>query len=218
MAHSTSNSLTAPESSRSSGSSSRFATMQLPSVSSRLLAFALLLLSLSMLVYAAPAALTGPAAKDLAARTDDNVVELLVKLHADILVKLGLLDEHYHHGTDPAGVITDIAALINAKVALILALPADPLGGILSAAKVAKLLVDIVVAIAVHLGKWSDKPNWDIFLTLIVVIDVALKGLLSAVGGLLAAILGLVASLLGAVNVALLVKLKFFLTLGVLNL
>ncbi|CAE6410198.1 unnamed protein product [Rhizoctonia solani] len=151
----------------------------------RLLAIAFVLLAFTMVVWSAPVE-TG---KNLIARggtctigctTGNQMLAILLKLKADIDVKLGLLDACYNNGTDPAGIIADIVALINAA------------------------------NIASHCGKWSDKPHYDAFLTLIVVIDVALKALLSATCGLLGTLLGLIANLLGGVNLALLLKVKFY--------
>ncbi|CCO26314.1 hypothetical protein BN14_00334 [Rhizoctonia solani AG-1 IB] len=190
----------------------------------RLLAIAFVVLSFSMIVWGAPV----EAAKDLIARggtcsvgctTGSQVVDILVKLKADINLKLDLLDGCYNNGTDPKGIIADIVILINAAVALILALPKDLLGLLNGKILViVNLCVSIVVDIASHCGKWSDKPDFDVFLGLIVVIDIALKGLLAAVGGLLGTILGLIAGLLGGVNLALLIKVKFFLCIGILGL
>ncbi|KAF8759115.1 hypothetical protein RHS01_02895 [Rhizoctonia solani] len=95
----------------------------------------------------------------------------------------------------------DLSGLLNGKIVVIV-----------------NLCVSIVIDIASHCGKWSDKPNFDVFLGLIVVIDVALKGLLSACGGLLGTILGLIAGLLGGANLALLLKVKFNLCVGILGL
>ncbi|KAG9118985.1 hypothetical protein FRC07_006223 [Ceratobasidium sp. 392] len=202
--------------------------MQLPSLRTRFIAFALLLLSFSLLVYAAPAALVAPVGSGLIARggtctvgctTGNQVADILVKLKADIAVKLDLLDGCYDNGTDPSGIIADIAALINAAVALILALPKDLLGLLNGKILViVNLCVSIVITIATHCAKWGDKAGYDAFLTLCVVIDVALKGLLSACGGLLGVILGLIAGLLGGANLALLIKVKFFLCIGILGL
>ncbi|CAE6393310.1 unnamed protein product [Rhizoctonia solani] len=190
----------------------------------RLLAIAFVVLSFSMIVWGAPV----EGGKNLIARggtctigctTGNQVVDILVKLKADIKIKLDLLDGCYNNGTDPAGIIGDIVVLINAAVALILALPKDLLGSLNGKILViVNLCVGIVIDITTHCGKWSDKPNWDAFLTLIVVIDVALKGLLAAVGGLLGTILGLLAGLLGGVNLALLIKVKFLLCIGILGL
>ncbi|KAG9118984.1 hypothetical protein FRC07_006222, partial [Ceratobasidium sp. 392] len=111
--------------------------MQLPSIRNRFFAFAFLVLSFGLLVYAAPAALVASAGKGLTARdgtctigctTGTDVVAILVKLLADIKVKLALLDGCYNDGTDPSGIIADIVVLINVAVALILALPTDLLG------------------------------------------------------------------------------------------
>ncbi|KAG8769505.1 hypothetical protein FRC12_004913 [Ceratobasidium sp. 428] len=202
--------------------------MQLPSVRSRFFAFALLFLAFSMLVYAAPAALVASEGKDLLARggtctvgctTGNQVVDILVKLKADIAIKLDLLDGCYDDGTDPSGVIADIVVLINAAVALILALPKDLLGLLNGKILViVNLCVSIVITIATHCAKWSDKAGYDAFLTLCVVIDIALKALLSACGGLLGTILGLIAGLLGGANLALLIKVKFYLCIGILGL
>ncbi|ELU44034.1 hypothetical protein AG1IA_01932 [Rhizoctonia solani AG-1 IA] len=178
----------------------------------RILAIAFIVLSFSMLVWGAPV----EAGKNLLARggtcsvgctTGNQVVDILVKLKADIAIKLDLLDACYNSGVDPAGIVADIVVLINAAVALILACPRD-LSGLRSHSQ----------DIASHCGKWSDKPNFDVFLGLIVVIDVALKGLLSACGGLLGTILGLIAGLLGGANLALLLKVKFNLCVGILGL
>ncbi|KAG9103865.1 hypothetical protein FRC06_007394, partial [Ceratobasidium sp. 370] len=83
---------------------------------------------------------------------------------------------------------------------------------------IVNLCVSIVVTVATHCAKWSDKAGYDAFLTLCVVIDVALKGLLSACGGLLGVVLGLLAGLLGGANLVLLIKVKFFLCIGLLGL
>ncbi|KAG8770059.1 hypothetical protein FRC12_004542 [Ceratobasidium sp. 428] len=202
--------------------------MQLPSVRTRFFGFALLFLAFSMLVYAAPAALVASGGKSLLARggtctvgchTGTDVVAILVKLLADIKVKLALLDGCYNDGTDPTGIIADIVVLINAAVALILALPKDLLGLLNGKILViVNLCVSIVITIATHCAKWSDKPDYDAFLSLCVVIDVALKALLSACGGLLGTILGLIAGLLGGANLALLIKVKFNLCIGLLGL
>ncbi|KDN51587.1 hypothetical protein RSAG8_00132, partial [Rhizoctonia solani AG-8 WAC10335] len=182
----------------------------------RLLAIAFVLLAFTMVVWSAPVE-TG---KNLIARggnctigctTGNQMLAILLKLKADIDVKLDLLDACYNNGTDPAGIVADIVALINAAVILIVALPKDLLGLLNGKTTViVNLCVSIVVNIASHCGKWSDKPNYDAFLTLIVVIDVALKALLSATCGLLGTLLGLIASLLGGVNLALLLKVKFY--------
>ncbi|CAE6350491.1 unnamed protein product [Rhizoctonia solani] len=190
----------------------------------RLFAIALVLFSFAVLVWSAPV----EAGEKLIARggtctigctTGNQVVAILLKLKADIAVKLALLDACYNNGTDPAGVIADIVVLINAAVALILALPKDLLGLLNGKILIiVNLCVSIVVDIASHCGQWSNKPNFDVFLTLIVVIDVALKALLAAIGGLLGTILGLLAGLLGGANLALLVKVKFNLCIGILGL
>ncbi|GAB1517353.1 hypothetical protein RhiTH_000399 [Rhizoctonia solani] len=190
----------------------------------RILAIAFVVLSFSMLVWGAPV----EAGKNLLARggtcsvgctTGNQVVDILVRLKADIAIKLDLLDACYNNGTDPAGIIADIVVLINAAVVLILALPKDLLGLLNGKILIiVNLCVSIVIDIASHCGKWSDKPNFDVFLGLIVVIDVALKGLLSACGGLLGTILGLIAGLLGGANLALLLKVKFNLCVGILGL
>ncbi|KAG9118811.1 hypothetical protein FRC07_006494 [Ceratobasidium sp. 392] len=202
--------------------------MQLPSVRNRFFAFAFLVLSFSLLVYAAPAALVAPVSKDLIARggtctigctTGTDVVDILLKLKADLDIKLSLLDGCYNDGTDPSGVIAEIVALINAAVVLILALPKDLLGLLNGKILViVNLCVSIVITVATHCAKWSDKAGYDAFLTLCVVIDAALKALLSACGGLLGTILGLIAGLLGGANLALLIKVKFFLCIGILGL
>ncbi|KAF8682975.1 hypothetical protein RHS04_02645 [Rhizoctonia solani] len=190
----------------------------------RILAIAFVVLSFSMLVWGAPV----EAGKNLLARggtcsvgctTGNQVVDILVRLKADIAIKLDLLDACYNNGTDPAGIIADIVVLINAAVVLILALPKDLLGLLNGKILIiVNLCVSIVIDIALHCGKWSDKPNFDVFLGLIVVIDVALKGLLSACGGLLGTILGLIAGLLGGANLTLLLKVKFNLCVGILGL
>ncbi|KAG9074338.1 hypothetical protein FS749_014114 [Ceratobasidium sp. UAMH 11750] len=193
----------------------------------RLIAFVFVLLSFSLLVCAVPAPAVAPADNDLVARggcgvgcnTGNQVVDILLKLKADIAIKLGLLDGCYNDGTDPSGIIADIVILINAAVALILACPKDLLGLLNGKILViVNLCVSIVITIATHCAKWCDKPDYDDFLTLIVVLDVALKGLLSACGGLLGTILGLIAGLLGGANLALLIKVKFYLCIGILGL
>ncbi|KAG8687862.1 hypothetical protein FRC09_013241 [Ceratobasidium sp. 395] len=201
--------------------------MQLPSVRTRFFGFALLFLAFSMLVYAAPAALVASGGKDLLARggtctvsctTGTDVVAILVKLLADIKVKLALLDGCYNDGTDPTGIIADIVVLINAAVALILGLPKDLLGLLNGKIMVmVNLCVSIVIEIATHCVKWSDKPNFDLILKLCIELDIALCALLKAVGGLLGTILGLIAGLLSSVDIALLVKLKLKLCLGILG-
>ncbi|KAH7340551.1 hypothetical protein B0J17DRAFT_766525 [Rhizoctonia solani] len=190
----------------------------------RLLAIAFVILSFTVIVWGAPVE-TG---KNLIGRggtctigctTGNQVVAILIKLKADITLKLDLLDACYNNGTDPEGIIADIVALINAAAALILALPKDLLGLLNGKILViVNLCVSIVIDIASHCGQWSDKPNFDVFLALIVVLDVALKGLLAACGGLLGAILGLLAGLLGGANLALLAKVKFNLCIGILGL
>ncbi|KAG8718210.1 hypothetical protein FRC09_013003 [Ceratobasidium sp. 395] len=202
--------------------------MQLPSVRTRFFGFALLFLAFSMLVYAAPAALVASEGKGLLARggtcttgctTGTDVVAILIKLLADIKVKLALLDGCYNDGTDPTGIIADIVALINAAVALILALPKDLLGllnGKLTV--IVNLCVSIVIEIATHCVKWSDKPNFDLILKLCIDLDVALCALLKAVGGLLGTILGLIAGLLNGDVLATLIKLKLNLCIGLLGL
>ncbi|KAJ1310108.1 hypothetical protein OPQ81_006855 [Rhizoctonia solani] len=190
----------------------------------RLLAIAFVVLSFSMIVWGAPV----EAGKNLVARggtcsvgctTGNQVVDILVKLKADIKLKLDLLDGCYNNGTDPASIIADIVILINAAVALIVALPKDLLGLLNGKIFViVNLCVSIVIDIASHCAKWSDKPNFDVFLALIVVIDVALKNLLACVCGLLGTILGLLGGLLGGSNLALLLKVKFNLCIGILGL
>ncbi|KAG8685217.1 hypothetical protein FRC11_010932 [Ceratobasidium sp. 423] len=190
----------------------------------RLLAIAFVMLSFSMIAWTAPVEV----GKNLIARggtcslgcpTGNQVVDILIKLKANIKLKLDLLDACYNNGTDPAGIIADIVVLINAAVDLILAEPKDLLGLLNGKIIViVNLCVSIVVDIASHCGMWSDKPNFDVFLTLIAAIDVALKGLLSAVCGLLGTILALLASLLGGANLALLLKVKFNLCIGILGL
>ncbi|KAG9121413.1 hypothetical protein FRC07_002638 [Ceratobasidium sp. 392] len=217
MARSTSDESTTPRSSRSSIFPSRFTTMQLPSVSPRLFALTLLLLSFSMLVYGAPVGLVSPASKDMAARTDgEDALSILLKLFADIQLKLTLLDGDYHDGTNPAGIIADIAALINAAVVLLAALPADLLA-LSSIYNVAKTIADIIIAIVIQFGKWNDKSDWDRFLTVIVVVDDALKALISVFDGPLGSIIGLLVGLLSSIHLALLVKLKFVLTIAALG-
>ncbi|KAG8770058.1 hypothetical protein FRC12_004541 [Ceratobasidium sp. 428] len=201
--------------------------MQLPSIRTRFFGFALLFLAFSMLVYAAPAALVASSGKNLLARggtcttgctTGTDVVAILVKLLADIKIKLTLLDGCYNDGTDPTGIIADIVALINAAVLLILALPKDLLGLLNGKITIiVKLCVSIIIEIATHCVKWSDKPNFDLILKLCIDLDVALCALLKAVGGLLGTILGLIAGLLSSVDIALLVKLKLKLCLGILG-
>ncbi|QRW00525.1 hypothetical protein RhiJN_28543 [Ceratobasidium sp. AG-Ba] len=200
--------------------------MQLQSRVARLFAFALVLLSFALLVCAAPAPIIKDTASGLVARggtctvgctTGNQVVDILVKLKADIAIKLDLLDGCYDNGTDPAGIIAEIAALINAAVVLILALPKDLLG-LLNGKIFIIVNLCVSITIATHCAKWSDKAGYDAFLALCVVLDVALKALLSACGGLLGTILGLIAGLLGGVNLALLIKVKFFLCIGILGL
>ncbi|QRW27116.1 hypothetical protein RhiXN_01711 [Rhizoctonia solani] len=178
----------------------------------RILAIAFVVLSFSMLVWGAPV----EAGKNLLARggtcsvgctTGNQVVDILVRLKADIAIKLDLLALRclLQHGTDPAGIVADIVVLINAAVVLILACLRTCLG--LLNGKISSfvnLCVSIVIDIASHCGKWSDKPNFD--------------GLLSACGGLLGTILGLIAGLLGGANLALLLKVKFNLCVGILGL
>ncbi|KEP54866.1 putative transmembrane protein [Rhizoctonia solani 123E] len=190
----------------------------------RLLAISFILLSFTLLVWSAPV----EAGKNLIARggtcaigctTGNQVYTILINLKAALAIKLALLDGCYYNGTDPTSVVADIVALINAATASILACPKDLLGLLNGKILViVNLCVSIVIDIASHCGKWSDKPKYDVFLTLIVVIDVALKGLLSACGGLLGTLLGLIAGLLGGVNIALLLKVKFKLCLGILGL
>ncbi|CAE6427134.1 unnamed protein product [Rhizoctonia solani] len=190
----------------------------------RLLAIAFILLSFTLLVWSAPV----EAGKNLIARggtcaigctTGNQVYTILVNLKAALVIKLTSLDACYNNGTDPAGVIADIVALINAAVAAILACPKDLLGLLNGKTLlIVNLCVSIVIDIASHCAKWSNKPNYDVFLTLIVVLDVALKGLLSACGGLVGTLLGLIAGLLGGVNLALLAKVNFNLCIGILGL
>ncbi|KAG8769506.1 hypothetical protein FRC12_004914 [Ceratobasidium sp. 428] len=159
------------------------------------------------------------AATSIGCTTGNQVVDILVKLKADLAIKLDLLDGCYNSGTDPADIIAEIVVLVNVAVALILDCPKDLLGllnGQLTV--IVNLCVSIIVDIATHCGKWSDKPNFDAFLSLCVVIDVALKGLLSACSGLLGVILGLLAGLLGGANLALLAKVKFNLCIAFLGL
>ncbi|KAG9124163.1 hypothetical protein FRC07_012605 [Ceratobasidium sp. 392] len=153
----------------------------------------------------------------MAARTNDETVySILAKLLADLEVECDLLDGHYHDGTDPAGVIADIAALINAAASLIVTLPADLLA-LSSIFNVAKVFADIIIVIVVHFGKWNDKSDWDRFLTAIVVVDDALKGLISVFDGPLGTIIGLIVGLLSSIHLTLLVKLKFVLTIAALG-
>ncbi|QRW15038.1 hypothetical protein RhiLY_14037 [Ceratobasidium sp. AG-Ba] len=200
--------------------------MQLQSRAARLFAFALVLLSFAMLVCAAPTPIVKDAVSGLVARggictvgctTGDQVAKILADLKIAIGIKLKLLDGCYDNGTDPTEVINAIAALINAAVVLILALPKD-LTGLLNGKILVIVNLCVTIDIATHCAKWSDKAGYDAFLALCVVIDVALKALLSACGGLLGTILGLIAGLLGGVNLALLIKVKFLLCIGVLGL
>ncbi|KAF8610411.1 hypothetical protein BDV93DRAFT_540201 [Ceratobasidium sp. AG-I] len=192
----------------------------------RLFALVFVLLSFSLLISAAPAPI--PTDADLVARggtctvgchTGTDAYNILVKLKADLAIKLNLLDGCYGSGADPSGIIADIAALITAAAALIAGLEKDLLG--LLNGKIlliVNLCVSIVITVATHCAKWSDKAGYDAFLSLCVVIDVALKALLSACGGLVGLLLGLIAGLLGGLNLALLLKVKFFLCLGILGL
>jgi len=197
--------------------------MQFRSNLARLFALVFVLLSFSLLVCAAPA----PANDDLVARggtcttgchTGTDAYDILLKLKADLAIKLDLLDGCYGSGADPSGIIADIAALINGAAGLIAGLEKDLLGLLNGKLLlIVNLCVSIVITVATHCAKWSDKAGYDAFLTLCVVIDVALKALLSACGGLVGLLLSLVAGLLGGLNLALLLKVKFNLCLGLLG-
>ncbi|KAF8610412.1 hypothetical protein BDV93DRAFT_550231 [Ceratobasidium sp. AG-I] len=192
----------------------------------RLFAFMFVLLSFSLLVSAAPAPV--PADGDLVARggtctvgchTGTEAYDILVKLKADLAIKFALLDGCYKSGTDPTSTIAGIAALITSAAGNIASLEKDLLGLLNGKLLlIVNLCVSIVITVATHCAKWSDKADYDAFLTLCVVIDVALKGLLSACGGLSGILLSSVARLLGGSNLALLLKVKFSECIGILAL
>ncbi|KAG8746583.1 hypothetical protein FRC10_004435 [Ceratobasidium sp. 414] len=196
--------------------------MQFQSRLARLLAVVLVLLQFSMFVCAAPAPAVAPAGNDLAARCTGgcgSMTDILVKLKADLDVKLVLLDGCYNTGANPAGIITDIVVIINVAVAAIAGLNTGLLG-LLSGniLVIAKLCLTILVTVGTHCAKWGDKAGYDAFLSLCAAIDIALVALLSACGGLLGGVLVLVASLSTSANLAILIKVKFTGCLGLLGL
>ncbi|KAG8683619.1 hypothetical protein FRC08_014177 [Ceratobasidium sp. 394] len=194
---------------------------------------ALVLLSLGFLVSASPIAARAASKEvvDLEERGKHcygdycygglDLVTLLLQLQAAIEIKLGLLDGCLHGG-DYAAIIVDIEGLLLAACGAIKDYNLGLLGLLTGKILViAKIWVAIVISIATHCGKWYGHAEFDIFLGLIVKLDVALKLCLYAIinlGGLLSGLLGICVGLFTQVHIALLVKLKFALCLGALHL
>ncbi|KAF8672073.1 hypothetical protein RHS04_07927 [Rhizoctonia solani] len=213
--------------------------MAFQSTMSRLAAVAFILLSLSFLAHASPIAAPAPEpepGKKIVAIEERagshcyggycygglDLVTLLLQLQAAIEIKLGLLDGCLHGG-DYKAIILEIEALLYAAIGAVRGYKIGLLGLLTGKILViAKIWFAIVIqSIATHCGKWAGHADFEIFLVLIVKLDLALKLLLLAIinlGGILSGLLSIIIGLFAKVHIALLIKVKFFLCLGALRL
>ncbi|CUA70778.1 hypothetical protein RSOLAG22IIIB_09113 [Rhizoctonia solani] len=121
--------------------------MQFSSAFSRLVAFALFMLSFSMLICAAPA----PAPAALVVVTGTTLADLEVKLD----VQIDLLNKCYNsEGCDCKPIIAQIAADIQVCIDIIAKLTGT-IGVGLSV--IVQLVVSIIVKVATACGKWVMK-------------------------------------------------------------
>ncbi|KAG8742072.1 hypothetical protein FRC10_002055 [Ceratobasidium sp. 414] len=199
---------------------------------SRLAVVAFVLLSLGFLVNASPVAApaAGKEVTNLEERGNNcygsycygglDLVTLMLQLQAAIELKLSLLDGCLHGG-DYAAIIVDIEGLLLAACGAIKGYNLGLLGLLTGQLLVvAKIWAAIVISIATHCGKWYGHVEFDIFVGLIVKLDVALKLCLYAIinlGGIFGGFLGICVGLFTKVHIALLVKVKFLLCLGALG-
>ncbi|KAG9120443.1 hypothetical protein FRC07_004063 [Ceratobasidium sp. 392] len=185
--------------------------MSIQSALPRLAAVAFVLLSLGFLVNASPIAApaAGKETTDLEERTYNNcyggycyggldLVTLLLQLQAAIEYKLSLLDGCLGGG-DYAAIILDIEGLLLAAVGAIKGYNIGLLGLLTGKLLViAKIWAAIVISIATHCSQWYGRPEFPVFLGLIVKLDVALKLCLLSIiklGGIFGGLLGICVSL-----------------------
>ncbi|CCO36027.1 hypothetical protein BN14_10149 [Rhizoctonia solani AG-1 IB] len=207
--------------------------MAFQSTLSRLAGVAFILLSLGFLVRASPIALApGSEVATIEERADKycygkdcygglDLVTLLLQLQAAIEFKLKLLDGCLSGG-DYKSIIIDIEGLLYAAIGAIKGYKIGLIGLLTGKLLIiAKIWFAIVISIATHCGKWAGHVDFELFLLLIVKLDIALKLLLLAIinlGGIFGGFLGICIGLFAKVHIALLVKVKFFLCLGALKL
>ncbi|CAE6387561.1 unnamed protein product [Rhizoctonia solani] len=130
--------------------------------------------------------------------TGNQVVAILLKLKADISLKLGVLDNSYTTGTDPTNAMNDITDLFNKAGSDIRNTPTD-LTGLLNgkAADMVNLWTDILTDLIPHFDKWNHKSDLssrgvgDIFAglsaqlgTAVTAVQGALAGAMSGLGAL----------------------------------
>ncbi|CAE6498123.1 unnamed protein product [Rhizoctonia solani] len=203
---------------------------------SRLVAVAFVLLSLGFLVQAspiaAPALAPGNEVATIEERTGKNcygeycyggldLVTLLLQLQAAIEIKLSLLDGCLGGG-DYEAIILDIEGLLYAAIGAIQGYKIGLLGLLTGKLLViAKIWFGIVISIATHCGRWAGHGDFEVFVGLVAKLDLALKLCLFSIvnlGGIFGGFLGICIGLFAKIHIALLLKVKFSLCLGVLKL
>ncbi|KAB5588735.1 hypothetical protein CTheo_7822 [Ceratobasidium theobromae] len=166
--------------------------MQFKSTVSRLIAFALFVLSISMIVHAAPApapaalavAESGESGNTLVARDDvsDQCHSALLDLQVKIKADLVLLDNCFNTpNCDCKPIVAVIVGHIKACIAIILALKGVI---VLKLDLIVQVLVQIIVALASGCGKWVAKLGLTVYLQIFVAIDLCLVDLINACAAL----------------------------------
>ncbi|CAE6467391.1 unnamed protein product [Rhizoctonia solani] len=183
--------------------------MQFKSAFSRLAAFALFVLSFSMLACAAPAPAPGAAlavagrsepSNMLVARTDvsDQCHQALLDLNLNLDVHIGNLDKCYNtKDCDCKPIVDKIVAEVQVCIAIIAKLT----GTIdVKLSVIVQLLVSIIVKIATACGKWVVKLGLTVYAEIFASVDACLVALVNVCVSL---------------SVSLLVQLKLALVLNV---
>ncbi|CAE6442758.1 unnamed protein product, partial [Rhizoctonia solani] len=163
--------------------------MQFKSAFSRLAAFALFMLSFSMLACAAPAPAPGAAlavagrsepSNMLVARTDvsDQCHKALLELNLHVDADLALLDKCYNtKDCDCKPIVAQLVAHIQACIDIIIKLS----GTIdVKLSVIVQLIVSIIVKISTACGKWVIKLGLTVYLTIFGSLDVVLVALVNA--------------------------------------
>ncbi|KAG8783762.1 hypothetical protein FRC12_019378 [Ceratobasidium sp. 428] len=164
--------------------------MQFQAVFSRLTALALLFVSFSMLVHAAPTL----EARDVGTgcnagcETGNQLVLTLTKAKAGVELNGGKIEEAVFNGTDPTQYVVAMTAVIQDTVVAVIKLEMDLTGTINSkTTETAALLAAIINTTVKGLYAASGKITLQVFLGLVQQTDAALKALIAAVVNLIAA-------------------------------
>ncbi|KAL5640010.1 hypothetical protein ACGC1H_007346 [Rhizoctonia solani] len=161
--------------------------MQFNSAFSRLVAFALFMLSFSMLTCAAPApapaalavAGTSEPSNMLVARGDvsDQCKAALVDLDVKLDVQIGLLNKCYNtKDCDCKPIVAQIVADIQVCIDIIAKLTGTIEVGL---SVIVKLIVGIIVKISTACGKWVVKLGLSVYLSIFASIDAILVALVN---------------------------------------